>query len=470
MAKLKIEYRPTSRLVPYAKNARTHSPAQVEQIANSIRSFGFNNPVLIDENDGIVAGHGRVMAAQELGLDEVPCIRLGHLSDRERRAYIIADNQIALKSGWDVGLLSEELNSLAELELDLGTLGFDEQELDALLKLEADLLPDGFGGKTVEVAGHTRTFQPAMFVGEEDVAPEPAPAPVSRLGDVWSLGNHRLICGDATDEKALFDLLGNGQADLVVTDPPWNVGYNNYKLNKQLIHERQASASFTDPPWNVDYASKSEAVNGKGRGILNDKMSDEDWQAFVGSFCAALSNGLKNGAPIYVVMSGQEWPVIDGALRGSGFHWSATIVWVKQTFVISRRDYHSRYEPIWYGWKEGAARLKPLEKRNQDDVWEFPRPMKSELHPMMKPVDLVCKAILNSSEEGDVVLDLFGGSGTTLIACEKTARCARVMELDERYVDVIVKRWQDYTGKKAYHYHTNQPFDEIEKQRAAESV
>jgi DNA modification methylase len=417
MNKPKIEHISVSVLIPYARNSRTHSDAQVSQIAGSIREFGFTNPVLIDSENGIIAGHGRVMAAQKLGLTEVPCIRLDHLTETQRKAYVIADNKLALNSGWDEDMLKLELSELQELgEFDLSLIGFSEDELAALLA-------------EVTVEGNT----------DPDEVPEIPINPVSVVGDTWRCGSHVVACGSSTVATDLTRLMGNDQADLAVTDPPWN----------------------------TDYEEKSAHVNGenKGRGILNDKMNDGDWAQFVNDFCGSLAMSVKDGAPIYVVMSGQEWPRIDDGLRTNGFHWSATIVWVKESFVITRRDYHARYEPIWYGWKEGAARLKPLATRNQDDVWELPRPKTSDIHPMMKPVELVMKAIENSSNKGDVVVDLFGGSGTTLMACERTGRTARIMELDPKYADAIVMRWQDFTGKQAVHAETGKTFDEMKSER-----
>ena len=433
---MQIEQIALEALIPYAKNSRTHSDAQVAQIAGSIREFGFTNPVLVGADNDIIAGHGRVLAARKLSLAQVPCLRLGHLTDSQKRAYVIADNKLALNAGWDEELLKVELTGLEEEGFDLGLTGFSADELTALLAVQ-----------TVE--GNT----------DPDETPEAPSDPVSVLGDVWHCGSHRVMCGSSTEEAAISTLIGNEQADLAITDPPWKVGYSAGRM----AHGEKYDAAFTDPPWNIDYGGKTEAVNGatNRREILNDNMNDEDLKVFINDFCGSLSMCLKEGAPIYVVMSTQEWPAIDEGLRANSFHWSTTIVWVKDSFVISRRDYHSRYEPIWYGWKEGAARLKPLETRNQDDVWEFPRPKASDLHPMMKPVELVMKAIENSSNRGDLVVDLFGGSGTTLIACERTGRSGRLIELDPKYCDVIVKRWQDFTGKTATPAETGKTFNEM---------
>lgn len=448
---IQIEMISVEALIPYARNSRTHSDEQVAQIAASIREFGFTNPVLVGSDNDIIAGHGRVMAARKLGMGEVPSLRLGHLTEAQKRAYVIADNKLALNAGWDEELLKIELAGLRDEDgFDLGLTGFTEDELAALLA-------------EVTVEGNT----------DPDEVPEIPINPVSVVGDTWRCGSHVVACGSSTVATDLTRLMGNDQADLAVTDPPWNVGYTNYKLARELDDKRKgktkSDAAFTDPPWNTDYEEKSAHVNGenKGRGILNDKMNDGDWAQFVNDFCGSLAMSVKDGAPIYVVMSGQEWPRIDDGLRTNGFHWSATIVWVKESFVITRRDYHARYEPIWYGWKEGAARLKPLATRNQDDVWEFPRPKTSDIHPMMKPVELVMKAIENSSNKGDVVVDLFGGSGTTLMACERTGRTARIMELDPKYADAIVMRWQEFTGKQAVHAETGKTFDEMKAERDA---
>ena len=396
-----VEWLETATLIPYAKNSRTHSEAQVAQIAGSIKEFGFNNPVLIDEDNGIIAGHGRVMAAQKLGLQAVPCIRLAHLSETQRKAYVIADNRLALNAGWDDQMLTVELQELNAESFDLSLLGFEADELNALLN------------PINETEGLT----------DEDAVPEVPEEPKTKPGDIYKLGRHRLMCGDSTSIDAVEKLMDGQRADMIFTDPPWNVNYGA-----------------------VD---KGNAQGYKPRTILNDHMSEEKWDDFITSVCGSLFAASKAGCPIYVVMSAQEWPVVDKCLRQAGFHWSSTIIWAKDRLVLSRKDYHTQYEPIWYGWNESAARLVEVADRKQSDLWQVDRPSKSDLHPTTKPVELVERALQNSSEARANVLDLFGGSGSTLIACEKSGRINFSMELDPKYCDVIVKRWEDFTGQKA---------------------
>ena len=396
-----VEWLETATLIPYAKNSRTHSEAQVAQIAGSIKEFGFNNPVLIDEDNGIIAGHGRVMAAQKLGLQAVPCIRLAHLSETQRKAYVIADNRLALNAGWDDQMLTVELQELNAESFDLSLLGFEADELNALLN------------PIKETEGLT----------DEDAVPEVPEEPKTKPGDIYKLGRHRLMCGDSTSIDAVEKLMDGQRADMIFTDPPWNVNYGA-----------------------VD---KGNAQGYKPRTILNDHMSEEKWDDFITSVCGSLFAASKAGCPIYVVMSAQEWPVVDKCLRQAGFHWSSTIIWAKDRLVLSRKDYHTQYEPIWYGWNESAARLVEVADRKQSDLWQVDRPSKSDLHPTTKPVELVERALQNSSEARANVLDLFGGSGSTLIACEKSGRTNFSMELDPKYCDVIVKRWEDFTGQKA---------------------
>lgn len=413
---MKIEQIKTSDLIPYARNSRTHSEAQTAQIAGSIKEFGFTNPVLIDADNGIIAGHGRVMAAQKLGLDEVPCIRLGYLTEAQKRAYVIADNKLALNSGWDQDMLINELRGLKEEDFDLSLTGFDDAELAELL---AEALTEG--------------------LTDPDAAPEAPINPVSVRGDTWIMGNHRLRCGDSTAQTDLDELLQGKLADILFTDPPWNVNYGAVKAGN--------------------------AQGYKPRTILNDHMTDDKWAEFVAGFCGAFQAGTKAGALAYVVMSAQEWPSLDKGLREAGFHWSSTIIWVKDSLVLSRKDYHTQYEPIWYGWNEGGPRLMQVPDRKQSDIWKIARPKVSELHPTTKPVELIERALLNSSVRESIVLDLFGGSGSTLIACEAQGRHARLMELDPKYVDVIVQRWQEFTGKKAVLEGDGRTFDEMKSER-----
>jgi DNA modification methylase len=408
-SRLAVHYRPVQSLIPYARNARTHSPEQVAQIAASIREFGWTNPILLDGDQGVIAGHGRLLAARQLGLAEVPCIELAHLSDTQRRAYILADNRLALNAGWDDELLRIELGELQSLDFDLDLLGFDDGELQDLLA----------GGE-----------ESRDGLADEDAVPEVPATPVSRPGDVWIMGSHRLLCGDATVASSYDTLLQGESVDMVFTDPPYNVNYAN---------------------------SAKDKLRGKDRAILNDNLG-ADFHDFL---LAALTPTVQHcrGA-VYVAMSSSELDTLQSAFRAAGGHWSTFIIWAKHTFTLGRADYQRQYEPILYGWPQGAQRHW-CGDRDQGDVWNIKKPAKNDLHPTMKPVELVERAIRNSSRPGNVVLDPFGGSGTTLIAAEKSGRSARLIELDPRYVDVIVRRWQDWSGQQASRESDGAAFDEL---------
>jgi DNA modification methylase len=398
---VKIVQKTLDSLIPYINNSRTHSDEQVAQIAASIQEFGWTNPILIDEDNGIIAGHGRLMAARKLGYKEVPTIELKDLTETQKKAYIIADNRLALNAGWDNEMLTIELNDLLADGFALDILGFDTKEIAALLEPEV-------------VEGLT----------DEDAVPEVPEEPKTRLGDIYQLGNHRLMCGDSTSIDAVEKMMAGDKASLVVTDPPWNVAYGTNLANN--------------------------AQGYKQRTIMNDNFkTTKEWEDFLSGFMANIIAFTMKGCPIYCVMGASEWPAIDKALRDGGFHWSSTIIWAKDTLVLSRKDYHTQYEPIWYGWKDDGPRIWTVQDRKQSDIWECKRPKRSELHPTTKPVELIERAILNSSNAGTIVFEPFGGSGSTLIACEKTGRKSRLMELDPKYCDVIVKRWEDFTGKKA---------------------
>ena len=404
---VQIEYRPIEALIPYARNSRTHSDAQVAQIAASIREFGWTNPVLVDGSNGIIAGHGRVLAARKLGFEQVPVIELAHLTESQKRAYVLADNKLAENAGWDDELLRIELEALQAAGFDLSQTGFADDELAALM---------------AELAGNEG-------LTDDDAVPEVTDDPVSQPGDVWLLGEHRLLCGDATDPVALETLMGSDLADMAFTDPPYNVNYANTAKDKQ---------------------------RGTHRPILNDNLG-EGFAGFLSAACANLL-AYSKGA-VYIAMSSSELDTLQLAFRGAGGKWSTFIIWAKNTFTLGRADYQRQYEPILYGWRDGVDHFW-CGDRDQGDVWFINKPVKNDLHPTMKPVELVERAIRNSSKTRDIVLDLFGGSGTTLIAAEKTQRRARLVELDPKYVDVIVKRWQDYTGKAATLAATGKTFAE----------
>ena len=393
----KIEQWPTAKLLPYARNARTHSEEQVAQIAASIAEFGFTNPILAGSDGIIVAGHGRLAAAQKLGLEIVPVVVLDHLTPTQRRALVIADNRIAENAGWDDAMLRIELEALMGEGFDLDITGFDA---DALAELIAGDEPDNEGQT------------------DEDAVPEFSETPIARPGDVWIMGPHRLLCGDATLATSYDALLQGAPVDMVFTDPPYNVNYAN---------------------------SAKDKMRGKDRAILNDNLGD----GFYDFLLAALTQMVAHcRGGIYVAMSSSELDVLQAAFRAAGGKWSTFIIWAKNTFTLGRADYQRQYEPILYGWPEGAQRHW-CGDRDQGDVWNIKKPQKNDLHPTMKPVELVERAIRNSSRPGNVVLDPFGGSGTTLIAAEKSGRVARLIELDPKYVDVIVRRWEEFTGQQA---------------------
>jgi DNA modification methylase len=393
----RIELWPIERLRPYERNPRTHSAAQVDQIAASMIEFGWTNPVLVDEQGGILAGHGRLLAARKLGLAEVPVIRFEQFSEAQKRAYRIGDNQLALNSTWDEPLLAEETGWLRDEKFDLDLLGFDASELERLLALA-----DG------EAASEEA----------EDEVPEPPEDPVSRPGDLWVLGNHRLLCGDATILADVERVLGGQLADMTWTDPPYNVDYANTPKDK---------------------------LRGKHRPILNDNLGG-GFEAFLLDTCVNIL-GVTKGA-VYVCMSSSELHTLQRAFAAAGGKWSTFVIWAKSTFTLGRADYQRQYEPILYGWKDGADHYW-CGARDQGDVWFFDKPVRNDLHPTMKPVALVERAIRNSSKSRDVVLDPFGGSGSTLIACEKAGRQARLVELEPKYCDVIVQRWQEFSGGAA---------------------
>ncbi len=392
----KIELWDVEALVPYANNPRTHSKEQIAKVAASIARFGFVNPILVDASANVIAGHGRLQAAKQLGLMQVPVIILDHLSEDEKRAYVIADNQLALEAGWDDELLKTELGALADLDFDLSVIGFSDKELAELL--------DGLDG----TEGNT----------DDDAVPEAPAEPKTKTGDVYVLGSHRLLCGDSTVLANVEKVLDGALADMVFTDPPYNVDYGNTAKDK---------------------------LRGNDRRIMNDNLG-EGFEAFLYDACVNMIAVCKGA--IYVCMSSSELHTLQKAFVAAGGKWSTFVIWAKNTFTLGRSDYQRQYEPILYGWKQGTDHFW-CGARDQGDVWFVNKPTKNDLHPTMKPVELVERAIRNSSKSRDIVLDCFGGSGSTMIACEKTGRQARLIELDPKYCDVIVQRWEEFTGKKA---------------------
>lgn len=428
-----IEQTAIDALIPYARNSRTHSEAQVAQIAASIREFGFTNPVLVDGDGGIIAGHGRVLAARKLGLETVPTIRIDYMTEAQKRAYIIADNKLALNAGWDEELLALELGELADMGFDLGLTGFSEGELAGLRIGPAD-----------EVEGLT----------DEDEVPEPLPNPVSVAGDVWQLGPHRVMCGDSLSASDLDRLMQGKLADMV----------------------------WTDPPYLMDFTG---AIDGQGntrskhRAIANDKLCKAEGEKFLRDFTAQLRAWCQGAWYITFYRLGID-RMFD-ALKANGLKWRNLIIWKKNHLNLSNSDYKSIYEPmivgwaddyqpIFYGWNMehpwyGTKGETDVWEVSLPSVWEIDRTKKNDLHPTMKPVELITRSIQNSTKAGEVVLDFFGGSGSTLIAATKTGRVARLIELDPIYVDVIVRRWQDFTGQQATLEATGQTFEELEGER-----
>lgn len=406
----KVEWLELKTLIPYAKNSRTHSDTQVAQIAGSIKEFGFNNPVLIDLEGGIIAGHGRVLAAQKLGLQAVPCIRLGHLTDTQRKAYVIADNRLALNAGWDDSMLTLELQDLKAEDFNLDLLGFEADELNALLN------------PIKETEGLT----------DEDAVPEVPEEPKTKPGDIYQLGRHRLMCGDSTSIDAVEKLMDGQKADMVFTDPPYNVNFtgslSSTSVDGKLI---KMSDGYVNPASTHDV-------------IKNDKMSKKEFNDFMLSVLSVIKLYCKGG--YYISFSSATLDELLNPLVETGIGWKSIIVWNKNQSPMGGGHFRKKYEPIVYGYFENKFYGKEY---SEDDVWDVDRTKKNDLHPTMKPVELIEKAVNYSSKPNDIVLDLFGGSGSTMIACEKLGRTNFTMELDPKYCDVIVKRWEEFTGQKA---------------------
>lgn len=418
-ADLSVEYVAVDKLIPYARNSRTHDDAQVAQIAASIKEFGFTNPILIDQGGGVIAGHGRILAARKLALESVPTITLYGLTEAQKRAYVIADNRLALNAGWDAEMLAVEIADLRDSDFDLDLLGFSADEI-------ADLLDAGME----EAGGNT----------DEDKTPEPPASPASVQGDVWLLGKHRLMCGDSTSLEDAAKLMNGSVADLVFTDPPYNVAYSGRGQNRLGT-------------------------------IKNDDMSDEDFEQFCRDVFDTYFENMRPLACIYVCHpDSQTGPKLAFEKTfGERFKKSSTLIWCKQSAGMGWQDYRAQHEPILYGWKEGKGSHYYCGDRAKTTVWEIGRDAQaSYVHPTQKPVALPAEAIQNSSTDGQIVLDLFGGSGSTLIACEKTGRINRSMELDPKYVDVIVKRWQEFTGQHATLEGDGRTFEEISAERIPE--
>jgi site-specific DNA-methyltransferase (adenine-specific) len=402
---MQVEQISIETLIPYVNNARTHSDAQVAQIAASIKEFGFNNPVLIADDNSIIAGHGRVMAARKLGKGTVPAVRLSHLTEMQRKAYILADNKLALNADWDNSLLAIELADLKDLGFDTDLTGFSADEIAALMPVE---LTEG--------------------LTDEDKVPEAPVDPVTKLGDVWLLGKHRLMCGDSTSVSDLEKLTDGQLVDMWLTDPPYNVAYEGGTKEKLTIK--------------------------------NDEMGDDQFRQFLRDSYVSADTVMKPGAVFYIWHADLEGYNFRGAAKDAGWTVRQCLIWKKSSLVMGRQDYHWKHEPCLYGWKEGAGHLWAAD-RKQTTILEFDKPTRNGEHPTMKPVALFEYQLLNNTKGGNIVLDSFGGSGTTMIAAEKNGRVSRLMELDPKYCDVIVKRWQDFTGKQATLEETGESFNEL---------
>lgn len=397
---MNIIYKKTKDLIPYVNNSRTHSEEQVKQICASINEFGFTNPVLIDEKDMIIAGHGRVLASERLKLDEVPCIVLEGLTEAQKKAYVIADNKMALNAGWDEELLKLELENLKELDFDLSLTGFDDDELDDILKIEDE-------EKEVE---------------EDDFEVELPEEPKAKLGDIYQLGNHRLMCGDSTKIDDVEKLMNGNKADMVFTDPPYGV-----------------SAS----------GGRSQTKEKLGmKAIANDELRENDLTQFLSNFINAMQ--YKDGASIYICYPWATQKEFTEAIQMNNLKIKNCIIWDKKVFGLNGfKGYRPQYEMIYFCCKDDFIWYGD---KAQSNIWQVSREIKREEqgnHPTPKPIELICKALKNSSKQEDIVLDVFGGSGSTLIACEQLNRNCYMMELDTKYVDVIINRWEQYTGQKA---------------------
>jgi DNA modification methylase len=412
---LQIERRLLDRLIPFINNPRTHTPEQVAQVAASIVEFGFVNPILVGPDNVIIAGHARLLAARKLGMSEVPVIVLEHLSDAQRRALVIADNRLALNAGWDEVMLRMELATLREVDFNLDLTGFAEAELARLMAEQ----------------------QALVGLTDEDSAPALPQQPVTVPGDLWSLGqNHKLLCGDATVQADVERLMAGNAADLVFTDPPYNVDYSGY--TKEHLK------------------------------IRGDRMSDAEFKQFLESAFRSCRAVVKPGASLYVCHSSSWQREFQDALEIAGFELRCQIIWAKHTFAWGFGRYKFQHEPLFYAHVDGEKDLWYGDK-SQSTLWEEKKPAANRIHPTAKPVELVERAVLNSSKAGDVVVDLFGGSGSTLIACERRNRKARLMEIDPKYADCIVRRFQEYTGKQALLDGDGRTFAEISRERLKEA-
>lgn len=421
MAELVVEYWPIDRLVFYARNPRKNEHA-VPKMASLIKEFGFKVPIVARSDGSVIDGHLRLKAARHLGMETVPVVLADEWTEAQVKAFRIAVNKSAELAEWDTSLLALEIEDLKELDFDLELTGFELPELEDIIGAGAD---GGTEGQT-----------------DPDAVPEAQEDPVSRLGDVWLLGRHRLMCGDSTDAGSVALLMAGEKADMV----------------------------FTDPPYGVSYTEKNEFLNRRGKAmacptpIQNDEMPPEQMHDF---WVPAFKNlhEFTNERMCYYITAPQGGDLLLQSVREAGFMLKHQLIWNKNNHVLGRCDYDYKHEPIVYGWKIGGTHKFYGGGQFKTSVWDIPKPMQSKLHPTMKPVELIENAVLDGSDKGQTVLDLFGGSGSTLVACEKTGRVCRMMELSPRYVDVIVRRWQEFAGQEAMLEEDGRSFAQVKEER-----
>lgn len=384
----KMELVDIDKLIPYVNNARTHSPEQINKLRASLREFGFINPVIVDDKFNIVAGHGRVMAAQAEGIKEIPCVYVDYLTEAQKKAYILADNRMAMDAGWDEEMLRVELEALQDMAFDLSMTGFDDKELADLFKTEEEVEDDNFD---LDAA-----LEKAAFV---------------KKGDIWTVGRHRLMCGDATSAEDVTKLMDGKKANIIVTDPPYGVSFKS----------------------------------SDGLSIQNDSLKGDEFYLFLLQAFKNMADNLTNGGAAYVFHADTEGLNFRKAFIDAGFHLAGCCIWVKNSLVLGRSDYQWQHEPVLYGFLQNGNHPW-YSDRKQTTIWNFDKPKRNKNHPTSKPLDLLGYPIQNSSQANGIVIDTFGGSGSTMMACEQTNRICYMMELDEKYASVILRRYVEDGG------------------------
>lgn len=384
----KMELVDIDKLIPYVNNARTHSPEQINKLRASLREFGFINPVIVDDKFNIVAGHGRVMAAQAEGIKEIPCVYVDYLTEAQKKAYILADNRMAMDAGWDEEMLRVELEALQDMAFDLSMTGFDDKELADLFKTEEEVEDDDFD---LDAA-----LEKAAFV---------------KKGDIWTVGRHRLMCGDATSAEDVTKLMDGKKANIIVTDPPYGVSFKS----------------------------------SDGLSIQNDSLKGDEFYQFLLQAFKNMADNLTKGGAAYVFHADTEGLNFRKAFIDAGFHLAGCCIWVKNSLVLGRSDYQWQHEPVLYGFLQNGNHPW-YSDRKQTTIWNFDKPKRNKNHPTSKPLDLLGYPIQNSSQANGIVIDTFGGSGSTMMACEQTNRICYMMELDEKYASVILRRYVEDGG------------------------